>query len=1553
MTAGMSRQYTSKPSETNSGNQRVIVCYNYKGEGHMSKHCTKPKRKRDEVWFKDNVLLVQAQANGQVLHEEELEFLADPGIAETQSTQYVVINNVAYQADDLDAYDSDCDEINSAKIALMANLSHHRSDNLVEVHNQDNVTNNVIDQDVITKNVNEILTAELERYKDQVRILKEQNNVNKASESCTRSLEIDNLKHTLFEHLKEKKSLEQMATLLKNDFQKEELRNIDKELALEKQVKELNNILEPKLYNGSIIQKTDAIVIRDYEETLMLEDESRFKMLQKQKDPMMSEKKTELSAEEAYCSQKYGNFAESNLSTSTTIVEVPKELLKVSMSQEKDTVIMKLKERLKSLSGNVKEEKIKRELEEIEMINIELDHRVTKLVAKNEHLKQTYKKLYDSIKSSRVQSKEQCDDLIKQVNIKSAENSDLNVSLQEKVLVITALKDTLSKLKGKSIINEALTLHPIDPELLKIDVAPLAPKLRNNRTANNDYLKHTQEETATLREIVENERLLNPLNTSLDYALQLKVPVRHIRTDNGYEFFNQTLREYYEHVGISHETSVAHSPQQNGVVERCNRTLIEAARTINDWDLLFQPMFDELLNPPPSVDPQAPEVIAPIADVIPPVQAESTDNIIGQLSRLVSTRLQLHEQALFCYYDAFLTSTEPKTYKNALTQSCWIEAMQEELNEFERLEVWELVPRPDKVMVITLKWIFKVKLDKLVGILKNKACLVARGYHQEEGIDFEQSFAPVARLEAIRIFLAYVAHKNMVVYQMDLKTAFLNGNLREEVYVSQPNGSVDQDNPNHVFSDDIIFAATTPELCDLFSKLMCSKFKMSMMGKISFFSRLQISQSPRGIFINQSKYALESLKKYGFESCDPVDTLMVEKSKLDEDKEGKAVDPSHYHCMIGTLLYLIANRPDLQFAICMCAQYQARIPKSTYMQYKGSFDTYVEPLIGFYGIQRILLLHYSICRCGSRWLPRYSPQYIWTMYTTIDQQVAMDEALVPHARRLRIGRSNFRLLSDISSKESTLQLEFWATDTVHHHSIRFKMDNKKHIVNLDSFREMLHIYQRLPGQLFVEPPFKEEILAFLWFLRHSGAIRKLTDVNINKLHQPWRSFAAIINKCLTGKSSGYDSLRSSSDTTATPSTASAGPRLSTSAKGKHLATTSKAKSLFALSEMKELVLYQGFLMYPLMSLRKKSLGIPLIKKVMMIMMMKEMMVMMVTKGNDDNDDDDDQEDEGNDEDGQEEGNGEENLGMNVGREEGQDEEDKEDELYRDININLGRGIQMGDVHQTREFEDLHVTLTPVKPDGQQQSSSVSSQFMTKANFSEFTQTNQFAGAVSSILEIVHRYMDQRMIEAVKVAIQLQSDRLRDEAQKENNEFLKTVDENMQKIIKEQVKEQVKTSYAVADDLSEMELKKILIEKMEGNNSIHRSNEQRNLYKALVEAYESDKIILDTYRDTVMLKRRHDDDVDKDEEPSSRSDRGSKRRREGKEPDSASAPREKATRKEPMQTTFEMEEPSHPEFETGAGDQPIVEPSQHPEWFSQQKKPPTPDFDWNKTLPDTH
>nr|GEX63872.1 retrovirus-related Pol polyprotein from transposon TNT 1-94 [Tanacetum cinerariifolium] len=342
--------------------------------------------------------------------------------------------------------------------------------------------------------------------------------------------------------------------------------------------------------------------------------------------------------------------------------------------------------------------------------------------------------------------------------------------------------------------------------------------------------------------------------------VRLNVPVRHIRTDNGTEFVNQTLRDYYEEVGISHETSVARSPQQNGVVERqavataCftqNRSIIRLRYGKTPYELLhskLQPKadigifigyaltkkalciynrrtrriietihvdFDELTamaseqsSSGPALNDMTlgtitPEVIAPIAEVIPQVDADSTGSpsstTVDQDAPSPSKSLtpkeiqssvipqdvgdeNLDMEVVHMGNDPLLgvpipevtsaqssstASPQSITYKEDLTQACWIEAMQEQLNEFERLEVWELVPRPDQVM--------------------------------EEGIDFEESFASVARLEAIRIFLAYAAHKNMVVYQMDVKTAFLNGNLREEVYVSQLDGFVDSDNPNHVY----------------------------------------------------------------------------------------------------------------------------------------------------------------------------------------------------------------------------------------------------------------------------------------------------------------------------------------------------------------------------------------------------------------------------------------------------------------------------------------------------------------------------------------------------------------------------------------------------------------------------------------------------------------------------------------------------------------------------------------------------------------------------------
>ncbi|GJY67283.1 retrovirus-related pol polyprotein from transposon TNT 1-94 [Tanacetum coccineum] len=807
--AGTTRKYTPGASGSNTGKQRTVICYNCKGEGHIAKQCTKPKRKRDETWFNDKVLLVQAQASGQVLTEEEIAFLADPGLPDTQKI---------------------------TSIALMANLSRNGSDALTEVHNPDNLTYDLINQSeqIMTsseqsndvnqteteitsdsniipysqylsetqtenatnlmnssaqqdalilsmfeqlntqvmnctnvnleyKSANKALTTKLDRYKEEVKDLKEMQNVeNSFSGSNEQYAKIERLKQTLSEQVQEKDSLMKTVFDLKNDLKMEENRNIDREIALEKKINQLDNIIfkrgqsvqtvhmmtkskicydystkqavgfekpfylkkvresKPKLYNGNVILKMDTIVIPDSDETLMLCKESRSKMLLKEQDPIdVKNNKATLVPP-----------LDPSPSSTTNKVEVPKEFPKVSMvntslkelkrhlagfdqvvkerttataitegtwgfehtkacfrdeiipfikelkdifnnfnqylvdeladvqnvfyqmeqaveqhrlesrtfevkmnqvlsenerllaqaidhdivktvvnlsvndgcetvnecqkclelktellnkkdvvdketydklcksfttlekhcitleadsqlnqeifqqtnsvldqnapsftqlfelselraqSQEKDTVIVKLKEQIKSLKGNVDDSKVKMDMDEIETLNIELEHRVTKLVAENEHLKQTYKQLYDSIKPKRVQSKEQCDALIKQVNIKSGEISDLNAKLQEQGLVLAALKNELRKLKGKALDKEAIETHSVDPKVSKDNMEPITPKLLNKRTAHSSYIKHTQEEALVLRDIVEHVKANYPQDPLLESAFR-------------------------------------------------------------------------------------------------------------------------------------------------------------------------------------------------------------------------------------------------------------------------------------------------------------------------------------------------------------------------------------------------------------------------------------------------------------------------------------------------------------------------------------------------------------------------------------------------------------------------------------------------------------------------------------------------------------------------------------------------------------------------------------------------------------------------------------------------------------------------------------------------------------------------------------------------------------------------------------------------------------------------------------------------------------------------
>nr|GEV10647.1 retrovirus-related Pol polyprotein from transposon TNT 1-94 [Tanacetum cinerariifolium] len=1075
MTNGLSRPYISGSSGT-LGEQRVIVCYNCKGKGHMSKQYTKPMRKRDEQWFKDKVLLVQAQANRQVLQEEELEFLADPGIAETSSTQYAVTN-----------------------IALMVNLSQYGSDNLKENSSspalQDDLILSVTEQlktQVVNrtqinqdnKNVNEILTAELERYKNHDGILKEQNNNNDKKIRLTEHIPssgntpvkttsstnvVSNTPVLSFigVNLLSSASGSQPQGNTKNDRIQ---RTPSK--AKKNKLEDHHRAVRPSLNKKKSVVDTNAIS-SVMNSKLNVNADLKYATKFWQPTGKMFTTVGHIWRPTGRTFTLVGNVCPLTRIATTAIVPLRKPIpTENNTDKPVVTLVYSRKSKAAKKKVPVSNPKINKSLV-VQIVLWYLDSDCSKhMTGDRSQLINVVHKFLGTVKFRNdhvAKIMGYGDYKIRNVTISRVyfmEGLGHNLFLASKTkswlwhrclshlnfgainhLARQGLVRGLPKLKfekdhlcsacamGKSTKKSHKPKYEnTNQEKLYLLHMDLCGPMHVESVNGNKYILIIVDDYSRftwLKFLRSKDEAPDFINKFLKMIqVRLKVLVRRIRTDNGTKFVNQTLREYYEEVGISHETSAVRSPQQNDVVERRNHTLIEVAHTMliytqallflwakavatacytqnrsiirlrhrktpyellhnklpdlsfiyvfgalcyptndsenlgklqpkadigifigpalnemtpatissglvqksfsstpyvppsrNDWDLLFQPMFDELLNPPPSVDHQAPEVIALIVEVIPPVQDDS------------------------------ISSPSQTT-------------------------VDQDVPSPNKVMVITLKWIYKVKLDELGGILKNMARLVARGCRQEEGIDFEESFAPVARLEAIWIFLAYAAHKNMVVYQMDVKTMYSNGNLREEVYVSQSDVFVYQDNPNYtyklkkalyglkqasrvwydllssflisqdfskgsvdltlfirrngndlllvqIYVDDIIFAASTLELCDLFANLMCSKFKMSMMGKISFFLGLQIPQSPRGFFINQSKYSLELLKKYGFESCDPVDTPMVEKSKLDADKEGKAVDPSHYRGMISTLLYLTASRPNLQFAICMCARYQA------------------------------------------------------------------------------------------------------------------------------------------------------------------------------------------------------------------------------------------------------------------------------------------------------------------------------------------------------------------------------------------------------------------------------------------------------------------------------------------------------------------------------------------------------------------------------------------------------------------------------------------------------
>src|ERR1044072_7966291 len=354
------------------------------------------------------------------------------------------------------------------------------------------------------------------------------------------------------------------------------------------------------------------------------------------------------------------------------------------------------------------------------------------------------------------------------------------------------------------------------------------------------------------------------------------------------------------------------------------------------------------------------------------------DNIIGNVTEGVTTRSRkLIANA------CFISQVEPKNIKEALQDEYGINAMQDELSQFTRNEVWNLVPRLEGINVIGTKWIFKNKSVESGTVTRNKARLVAQGYTQIEGVDFDETFSPVARLESIRLLLAVACLLNFKLYQMDVKSAFLNGYLNEEVYVEQPKGFVDPHHPQHVYKlkkalyglkqaprawyekltefltnhgynkggsdktlfvkkergdlmiahiyvDDIVFGGMSDHMVQLFVRQMESEFEMSLVGELSYFLGLQAKQMTDSMFISHSKYARGLFKKFGLESASHKRTPAATHIKISKDEKGEDVDQILYRSMIGSFLYLTASRPDIAYVVGVCARYQAQ-PKSSHL----------------------------------------------------------------------------------------------------------------------------------------------------------------------------------------------------------------------------------------------------------------------------------------------------------------------------------------------------------------------------------------------------------------------------------------------------------------------------------------------------------------------------------------------------------------------------------------------------------------------------------------------
>ncbi|GJW59992.1 retrovirus-related pol polyprotein from transposon TNT 1-94 [Tanacetum coccineum] len=995
--AGMGTKGNATSSKRNNVacQVRVVKCYNFQGEGHMARQCTQPKRQRNSAWFKEKMLLVQAQESGQELDEEQLAFLVDLGIPDAsfkdfENGLYSELNEVKTAFNQMKVAVEQCSvdkkyfDIQKKKLSL-------DNDQLLDHIICQEVMNIVMHANFV--HINILPTNNKSLVNDNFEIKRsEQENDHLFELLLFQDIVYILLKAELAKRMVEKKFFDEVVlrcSRLKNC-------GANLELKLQHQKESFQN--NRSLNNQNAPEILEFFKINEWQAKLDAKDVS-LANLRKHIESLKGKNVVEKDVQP--------NNTNEHPSTLREIVEHARALRPLDSDLNSTCMyVQRIQEVLVYVTDTCPSlTKPSEKLVAVTLLN------------KNKKVRFAEPATSSRMKSSTSASRSQPSGNIKNNRISRTTSSNMmnKVEVQPR-----SVKSSSNK---KNRVIEPVETYRTDLHyrwkhvpltmITSTKVEPLKETTSKSVTTPNPEFKIYSKKTKVAKSVdlssepsCPNYSLIakimgyrdcqmgNVMISQVYYMEGLRHNLFSISQfcDFDLEFINQTLRAYYEDVRISHQTSVTRTPRQNDVVERQNQTLVEAARTMLIFSkaLLFlweeavanacytqnrslirkrhnKTPYELLHNKKPGLsyfhvfgalcyptnDCEDLGKLKPKADIgifVGYAPAKKVFRIYNKRTRLIIETIHVDFDKLTAMaYKQFSSGPEPqlltpRTHNSGLVPNppSPIPYVPPTKKDFVALNPADLTGSPSSntidqdapspstsqtpqesqspVIPSGVEEQFheiEVKLDELGGILKNKARLVARGYRQEERIDFEESFTPVTRLEAIRTFIAYVAHKNMTVYQIDVKTALLNGAADPTLFTRKEGKDILL---VQICVDDIIFASTDPVLCETFSEIMCLKFKMSMMGKMSFFLGLQISQSPKGVFLNQSKYSLEIIKKYGMETSDPMDTPMVEKSKLDADPQGKEVDRTRYHGMIGSLIYLTTSRTDLVFDVCMCAR---------------------------------------------------------------------------------------------------------------------------------------------------------------------------------------------------------------------------------------------------------------------------------------------------------------------------------------------------------------------------------------------------------------------------------------------------------------------------------------------------------------------------------------------------------------------------------------------------------------------------------------------------------